>query len=212
MWVVKVGGSLANADVLKLWLHLLAYHGSGRVVIVPGGGPFANQVRDAQARWGFQDAIAHRMAILAMEQFGLMMAGIQPELSPADTVEGICAVIHRGGVSVWLPAVMTEEREELVASWDLTSDSLAAWLAVQLNARRLILVKSAPLPLPTVHVQELYRQGMVDALFPDFASRGNFETWCINHAQYETMTQALMDKVNPGTHVLWPELTIRAVY
>ncbi|NIR60629.1 MAG: hypothetical protein GWO02_14520, partial [Gammaproteobacteria bacterium] len=85
MWVVKVGGSLARCASLGRWIDVLATEGAGRVVLVPGGGVFADAVREAQARWGFNDVTAHRMAVLAMEQTGLMLAGLRGDLVPAAT-------------------------------------------------------------------------------------------------------------------------------
>ena len=49
MWVVKLGGSLAYASELPRWLSALAEGAGGRAIIVPGGGPFADQVRHAQS-------------------------------------------------------------------------------------------------------------------------------------------------------------------
>jgi aspartokinase-like uncharacterized kinase len=68
MWVVKLGGSLFGSDHLGSWLSLLAKVGS--LVVVPGCGPFADQVRQAQHRWGFDDSTAHIMALLAMSRRG----------------------------------------------------------------------------------------------------------------------------------------------
>src|SRR5262245_14143830 len=73
IWVVKLGGSLADASELPAWTALLGRRHAVGIVIVPGGGPFADQVRAAQGRWRFPDAIAHRMCVLAMEQFGLLI-------------------------------------------------------------------------------------------------------------------------------------------
>ncbi|MCG8046554.1 MAG: hypothetical protein N0C89_17320 [Candidatus Thiodiazotropha endolucinida] len=74
MWVVKLGGSLFNSADLRDWLAVLAKAGS--LVIVPGGGPFADQVRLAQRLWQIDDSSAHLMALLAMEQFGRMLCGL----------------------------------------------------------------------------------------------------------------------------------------
>src|SRR5215510_16371000 len=67
--VVKLGGSYAHAAELKPWLAAIAAC-AGHVVLVPGGGPFADAVREAQARMGFDDRVAHRMALTAMAQYG----------------------------------------------------------------------------------------------------------------------------------------------
>ena len=45
MWVVKIGGSLSHDPMLRKWLVELCEVGGGRVVIVPGGGDFADKVR-----------------------------------------------------------------------------------------------------------------------------------------------------------------------
>ncbi|HCC82688.1 MAG TPA: delta 1-pyrroline-5-carboxylate synthetase, partial [Methylophaga sp.] len=74
MYVVKLGGSLYHTAELKSWLTLLEQTALNEsVVIVPGGGPFADMVRQAQQLHKFDDQHAHHMAILAMAQYGLML-------------------------------------------------------------------------------------------------------------------------------------------
>lgn len=87
MWVVKLGGSLAASDRLPDWLRSLA--GRSDLVLVPGGGPFADQVRAMQARWGFDDATAHHLALLAMEQFGRMLCALLAGLASAATPQAM---------------------------------------------------------------------------------------------------------------------------
>lgn len=193
MWVVKLGGSLAIDPVLRDWLDVLATHGRGRVVIVPGGGPFADQVRDAQESWGFPDDVAHRMALHAMEQFALMLLGLAPRLVPAATEEDVRRVLQTAGVAVWLPVAMTIAEDEIPPSWEVTSDSLAAWLAQRLNAERLILVKSVPLPRPDLEPAELSRLGIVDAAFPEFAARTCVTPLVLSKEDHQTLRAWLVD-------------------
>jgi aspartokinase-like uncharacterized kinase len=69
MIIVKLGGSLSRADTLIKCLNSVEQNYQGReVVIVPGGGAFADQVRLAQHHWQIDDKTAHNMAILAMQQ------------------------------------------------------------------------------------------------------------------------------------------------
>ncbi len=82
--IVKLGGSLARSERLTAWLDSLA-EAAGEVVVVPGGGPFAERVREMQQRWRFDDPTAHHLALLAMEQFGRMLAVLRPGLAPADS-------------------------------------------------------------------------------------------------------------------------------
>ena len=69
MLVVKLGGSLLGSPELAQWLNVLAKFSDGKVVIVPGGGLFANSVREAQQISNVSDAVAHQMALLAMDQY-----------------------------------------------------------------------------------------------------------------------------------------------
>ena len=163
--VIKLGGSHAFAAHLPHWLDAIAQC-AGRIVVVPGGGPFADAVRDAQPRMGFDDAAAHRMALLAMEQYGCALVGLNKRFVLADSRESIVGAVDRGDVSVWLPTRMALAAGEIPWSWDVTSDSLAAWLAGILGASRLLLVKH---DAARANVEELAARGVVDPTFPHFA-------------------------------------------
>lgn len=164
--VVKLGGNLHESAELADWLKVLAQAG-GRIVVVPGGGSFADAVRAAQARWGFTDAAAHRMALLAMEQYGLMLCALEPGLIPANDPEDIARVLVRGRTPVWLPSSLCVGAPDIPENWSVTSDSLAAWLAARLGAAALALVKHA-VPVDTNH-DALASTGWVDTAFPSFA-------------------------------------------
>lgn len=170
MWVVKLGGSLLGQPELKTWLSLLARQSDGRVVIVPGGGVFADAVRTAQPLGGYADATAHHMALLAMEQFGLVMQSLQPELVTASSELEIAERSWQHRAIVWMPRGMALADETIPMNWQVTSDSLAAWLAHKIGADRLVLVKHAgcsELPLP---IKRLVEHGLLDPAFAEFAA------------------------------------------
>lgn len=204
MWVVKLGGSLALNPALKDWLEVLAREGGGRVVIVPGGGPFADAVRAVHRHWGLPDPVAHRMALLAMEQYGLMLAGMQPGLRTAYTAEEMADVLVRRAVAVWLPTRMAAgpEGHDIEESWNATSDSLAAWLAGQLKARHLVLVKSPEPSSEPIAAAELARTGIVDPLFTGYARAAGCAVWWAGSGRHGRMAQALNGHGEPGTRVL----------
>lgn len=164
MIVVKLGGSLGKADTLRPWLAILA-RGKRRVVVVPGGGAFADCVREEQRHLSFSDRSAHRMALLAMEQYGLVLADLQPGLVPCATVDEMSEALRRGTTPVWLPSAMVLADSAIAESWDVTSDSLAAWFAGRIRARVLTLVKSMPAP-SALEPQALADLGAVDRAFP----------------------------------------------
>lgn len=198
--IVKLGGSLAASDSLILWLDSLTAIG-GRLVVVPGGGPFADQVRATQGRWGFDDATAHHLAILAMEQFGRMLCALCPALSPAASRAAIRRAWRGGRIPVWLPAGMAVGHADIPESWQVTSDSLAAWLAGVLGAGRLILVKSTPPPIGPVAAEELARRGLVDPAFPRFVARAGCPAWCVGPAEAGTLAAALATGGEAGARI-----------
>jgi aspartokinase-like uncharacterized kinase len=168
--VVKLGGSLAAAGTLRSWLRVVQENGSRRCVVVPGGGAFADAVRSAQQRVGFSDRAAHVMALLAMEQYAVLLADLEPGLRSCTTIEEIGTALASGRVALWLPRGMVVAEPEIAASWSVTSDSLAAWLAGRIRARHLVLVKSAPAMPPPLSPAALADRGLVDAAFPAFVA------------------------------------------
>lgn len=167
MWVVKIGGSLSRDPMLEEWLAQLTDFGGGRVVIVPGGGDFAEQAREHQAIWRFGDVAAHNMAVLAMAQFALMMQGLSRRLVIAATDAQIRAALHAGRVAVWAPLDLLFQEANRLTSWEVTSDSLAAWLANRLNAERLVIVKSCEIGQER-SIDEYAALGIVDSSFAGF--------------------------------------------
>jgi dihydroneopterin aldolase len=150
---------------LRDWIEALAGC-SGRAIIVPGGGPFADAVRSAQLQIGFDDRTAHHMALLAMVQYGRALAGTNGALLPADTVEAIHNTLSTGRIPVWMPARMVLDTADIAASWDVTSDSLAAWLGARIGGERLFLVKHADSLSRPASVENLAARGILDRAFP----------------------------------------------
>jgi 5-(aminomethyl)-3-furanmethanol phosphate kinase len=139
--VVKLGGSLL-ADVAALDAVLAIVAAAPRTrLIVPGGGPFADAVRDVDRRIRLADAAAHWMAVLAMDQYAHLIAARMPAARLVEERAEISAAVDEGRVPVLAPSRWLRSADPLPHSWDVTSDSIAAWVAGRVGARRLVLVK-----------------------------------------------------------------------
>ncbi len=149
------------------------------VIIVPGGGLFADQVRLAQLRWKFDDRTAHCMAILAMQQMALMIAGLKGHFTIASSVRDIYPISHNNNRVIWSPDIVELDNSGIAATWDITSDSLAVWLAKIIAAKELLVIKSADIDAD-LSLQELAEQGIVDKTFCDFASEATVKIRLIN--------------------------------
>jgi len=142
--VVKVGGRLvANAWQLETVLEVLArVSRERRLVVVPGGGPFADAVREVDRRLELPDTAAHWMAVLAMDQYGhLIVSRLRGSVLVSRPSE-ITAALESRLLPVVAPSRWLREADPLPHSWDVTSDSVAAWIAGALGAARLVLVKA----------------------------------------------------------------------
>lgn len=183
MWVIKLGGSLLGSDELRHWLRLVAQYGDGRVIIVPGGGVFADVVRDVYQQMPMTESCAHALAVSAMNQFGTLLIDQIPALVPAHSELEIAerSWQHRG--IVWMPSKMVmAEGDDIPHSWDVTSDSLALWLANKISAEHLILVKSAP--PANASLQDMIVQGVIDPAFSQFSVDSQVKSWVVNKTDY----------------------------
>lgn len=164
--VIKLGGSLLTAQTLPACLNAVE-HIAGKVLIVPGGGVFADQVRTAQTEWHFDDGAAHRMAILAMQQMAVLFSSLKPHFTLLHSVSGIAALPN---VAIWSPDPDELDANGVIPSWDITSDSLAAWLALWVGADQLLLVKSC-LVDESASISDMQAQGIIDAGFSHFSTQ-----------------------------------------
>ena len=187
--VLKLGGSLAESGRLRA---LLALVGRARrpVVVVPGGGAFADAVRETQAALGFSDETAHDMALLAMHQMADAMIALEPRLTGAETLIGIARAWHRHRIPVWLPASLCAGDRRIPRDWSITSDGLAARLGERLGDVELVLVKSRTVRR-SASAKTLARQGIVDPVFPIIVERADLAWRVLGPGDERTLSDML---------------------
>lgn len=156
--VVKVGGALLADRPLfdAVVAELASIPANGRTLIVPGGGPFADAVRAVDRTLGLGADAAHWAAILAMDQYAWVLASRLPQAVVADRPPF-------GGLGILAPYRWLRAADPLPHSWDVTSDSIAAWIAGAVGARRLLLIKPAAVPGATDRYFPCARPKALDA-------------------------------------------------
>ncbi|HEY7505416.1 MAG TPA: hypothetical protein VH700_15055 [Gemmatimonadales bacterium] len=143
--VVKIGGGLIGAPG-ALGRVCEAVKVLGRrepLVVVPGGGPLADAVRELDREVGLSPDAAHWMAMLAMDQYAHLLTERIPGGRLVEEPGGIAAVLTAGEIAVLAPTRWLRAADTLPHSWDATSDTVAAFVAGALDATRLVLVKPA---------------------------------------------------------------------
>jgi len=188
--VVKLGGSVVRSTELTLWLDAIAA-APRPIVVVPGGGALADEVRACQSQLGFGDASAHRMALLAMDQLAWAVAGLRQGFAVGATEEELRAALGQGSVAVWAPYALIAERTDIEESWRLTSDSLALWLAGRIGAERCYLIKSVARQRTHASASQLAQDGIVDAAFPDMLKETGVPAFLLGRGDQKAFAASL---------------------
>jgi len=140
--VVKVGGSLAlrSKKLKSLCAALSEVSKEHKLVLLPGGGEFADIVRKADKRFGLSAEASHHMAILGMDQYGFLLSDLTRDSCVVCQLENVQKVLDMNKLPIFLPSNLLLKEDPLENSWNVTSDSIAAHIASQLQVNRVILV------------------------------------------------------------------------
>jgi len=123
--VLKMGGSLLES--VPEIVRVIGIFPGAPILVVPGGGPFAERVREI----GPPQDEAHWMAIAAMEQYGWFISSWGLQATDSLRVPA--------SPRVFLPYRSMRERDPLPHTWDVTSDTIAAWVAYTLQVDLIVL-------------------------------------------------------------------------
>jgi len=182
--VVKVGGALLahgrHFDAVLATIGDVAR--DRRLLVVPGGGPFADAVRTVDRRIALSDDAAHWMAVLAMDQYAHLLADRLADAVVVADRPSIGAAFEHKKLPVLAPFRWMRDADPLPHSWDVTSDSIAAWVAGMLDAKRLVVVK----PPGALRAAT----GLVDASFSDTLPAG-IEVVIVGAEQRDDLRRAL---------------------
>jgi len=187
--VVKLGGSLYNNVPALVPVLTQSPH---PLLIVPGGGPFANAVRQAD----LDDETAHWEAIAAMDQYGKYLASFGLPVTEQ--------LVQPGKATVFLPLRCLRERDPHPHSWDVTSDTIAAWVAAELGLDLLLLKSVDGIRAEGRILDQVNRRvttDVVDPLFIPFVLEHGVKTTIINGSRPELLARCLRGEPVSGTRI-----------
>ena len=213
--VIKIGGSLGRWRGLGKLLDVIAScRGNTRALLIPGGGAFADLVRAQYRRLRLTESVAHRMAILAMDQYGLLLGDLASHALPVSSLDEVGPTLGSGRLPILLPSRYLSRHDPFDHSWGVTSDSIAAFVAGLVRADALLLLKdvdgvyardpkidpTAPL-LTRVARSRLARYACVDREFARWV-KGIGSCWIINGARPARVREWLERGKTLGTCVV----------
>ena len=176
MNIFKVGGSIfREKELLSCLKLLLSFNVKGAVVT--GGGNFREQVRICQKKYKFDDLAAHTMSILSMIQNSYIVESLFKNKTKFFRHPGeLRDVLKHNNFGIWQPYDKLTYFETNDSNWNVTSDSLALELALEVNAASLIIIKACKVPgvssfgpiKPILYreVKRLANLGIIDSHFP----------------------------------------------
>jgi aspartokinase-like uncharacterized kinase len=217
--VIKIGGSLtSDSTALRaLCVELGRTAERFRLLVVPGGGEFADVVRAVDTRFALTSQVSHRMAVLGMDQFGLLLSDLIPKARVAFSLSAVEGLSGAGRVVILLPSRLVFRARSLPASWDVTSDSIAAYVAGRLGACKLVLITDVDGVFtvdPKVDVRaellgdvsasgllELSARTSVDRFLPRMLLKFGLDCFVVNGRFPERVSQVLTGETAVCTHI-----------
>ncbi len=218
--VVKIGGSLIR-EAPKLIDRLVKEFGSreskvieiaegthacgefpSSILVVPGGGLFANAVRAVDYKYSLGADAAHWMAVLGMEQYAFYLR----DKSSAAATDMLTDIPQ--GVSILFPYRLLKTEDPLPHTWDVTSDTIAAWVAKQTESAFVKVTDVDGIFMEGKLIREISAASFkgscpscVDPALPTFLLSNSMNCLIVNGKFPERVVQAVYGKPVSGTTV-----------
>jgi len=201
--ILKLGGSLLTLpNVAERLIQLIDKHRIEKPMVIVGGGATADIVRHWDQLFELDADLAHDLALRAMSLNARMLAALDPRFHMLDASVALDGLTDSEAPSIVIiqPHAMLEKLEQagrvddlVERSWHVTSDSIAAWIACQMQVERLILLKSTGLPVASMSPDRQHRSGsehraglinqlmagcLVDSEFAKHSVRLPHLSWC----------------------------------
>ena len=110
-----------------------------KIIVIPGGGSFANFIRKVYNELKFTEEVAHWMGIISMNYNGLELNKKFPNIELIENFDKLKD--NRRIFCVFLPYEFIKEKDNLPHSWDITSDSISLFIAKELELKECYLIK-----------------------------------------------------------------------
>ena len=181
--VFKLGGSLLTLPDLPSRLRSVVGHRANKnCLVVVGGGTSADLVREWSHVFKLDEETAHWLAISSLDLNRQLLESLlswksitkREEAQSAWQTTSLPLLLNLGR---FLKAEEVLGGETIPHTWDVTSDSLAAWGTICWPATELILLKSTSIERG-LSAREACNQLLVDPFFPQLSGRIRQISWC----------------------------------
>ena len=203
--VVKIGGSLFPVHAIELVKQL---KGSKSLVIL-GGGEFANLIREYDSQVNFSDETNHWTAIDCMDIIAKLVDDKVDSSKLAYYLDEADKISDDGLTPIFVVSEFLRSEDPFECSWDVTSDSIAAYIAHSLNANLLIVTNvngiytQEPKEPGSTFISKIdaktlltFQESSIDVMLPSLLLEFGTNCYVVNGKYPERVLSLIDDNIN----------------
>ncbi len=145
--ILKIGGKIIEnplnlkSTIFQLRELIINQKIINKIIIIPGGGSYANLIRSMDKKMDFDEDLSHWMAIYAMNTQGTKIINKFPEIEGINNIKPTKKSVNETKIFLFLPYEFLKQNDELPHSWDVTSDSITIFMANKIGLKECYLIK-----------------------------------------------------------------------
>lgn len=203
--VVKIGGSLFPDYAINLAEKL---KNTGSVIIL-GGGEFANLIRKYDDDINFSEETNHWTAIDCMDIIAKLVNDKVDSTKLAYSIEEVNAISDEGFTPIFVVSEFLKREDLFECSWDVTSDSIAAYVSHILNANLLIVTNvngiytQEPEEPGSTFISKIdatklltFQESSIDVMLPSLLLKFGSDCYVVNGKYPERVLSLIDDTIN----------------
>ena len=180
-------------------------------MFVIGGGEFANLIRKYDGEIGFSQDITHETAIDSMDILAKLLNDKLAFTEISYTIEEAISISNLNKIPIMICSDILKENEPFEHSWNVTSDSIASYIASLLNAKLLIAtnVNGIYTKDPSLSGAELIREidvnklltfdeSSIDLMLPTLLIEYGLDCYVVNGEFPERVLSIMGNEMNDG--------------
>lgn len=203
--VVKIGGSLFPNYAIDLAKKLE----NTNSLIVLGGGEFANLIRKYDSEINFSQESNHWTAIDCMDIIAKLVNDKVESTKLAYSIDDAIAISDEGFTPIFVVSKFLREDDPFECSWDVTSDSIAAYISHRLNANLLIVTNvngiytQEPKESGSTFISKIdaktmlnFPESSIDVMLPTLLLKFGTNCYVVNGKYPERVLSLIDDNIN----------------
>lgn len=203
--VVKIGGSLFPNYAIDLAKQL---KGTDSLIVL-GGGEFANLIRKYDSEISFSQETNHWTAIDCMDIIAKLVNNKVDSTKLAYNIDEAKKISDDGFTPIFIVSEFLRSEDPFECSWDVTSDSIAAYVSHLLNANLLIVTNvngiytQEPKEPGSTFISKIdaktmlnFQESSIDVMLPSLLLKFGTNCYVVNGKYPERVLSLIDDNIN----------------